>query len=163
MLLLDKTTDNNENNNDPPIAEILNDNAINDSVVRDGPLEDSDIAISEDQFNKNTEKDKDNFTYKINSNIKFKNSTSPGEFKIENPSTNKHSLKVEVKTKDAETLVYVSPLLKPNQHITSDVLKEHLSKGKYDAIATIYVVDTETEDVITSIDQDIILKINNNK
>ena len=121
--------------------------------IKDGPLEGS---------KKTRNNESTNFSYTLNSFIRFKASKSLGDIKIENPGTNKYNFFVVIKLKDKEEVIYKSPILKPNQHIDEDYLIAKLDKGTYEAIATIFVTKSESNDEnesITQCNQEIKIKI----
>lgn len=123
--------------------------------VKEGPLNDGD-AIN------NNKSGKGEFSFTFNKKINFKNSKSLGNIKIENPASNKYNFYVEIKLKDKDDIIYKSPILEPNQHIENDYLIAKLGKGVYNAVATIFVVNPETEEVVAKSNVDVEIKVNKN-
>lgn len=133
------------------------------NIVEQGPLDEN----KNKKYNDNNE---DEFIFLINKKITFKNSSSLGNVKIENPSTNKYNFYVTIKLKDNnnltnnnsdEDIIYKSPILEPNQHITNDYLIKKLKKGSHKAIATIFVIDPETEEELAQNQLQIEIRIKN--
>ena len=134
-------------NKDVPMTEVTE----FENVVEDGPLSDS------KQNSSNV--DDDDFTFTMNKNIIFKNASSLGNVKIENPKSNKYDFYVEIKLKDRDDVVYKSPILEPNQHITNDYLMVKLYKGSYESVATIFVIDKESNEVVAQENFEVTIKI----
>lgn len=140
--------DNNlENGYDKTLTELENINY----GVEEGPLDDG---------NKKSDKkgSEEDFIFTINKKITLKNSESLANLKIENPETNKYNFYVEIKLND--DVIYKSPILEPNQHIQRDYLNNKLKKGIYEVVATIFVIDPETEEIVAQNDNNIEIKIN---
>lgn len=125
----------------------------NNNIVKQGPLN--------EKHDNSYGSDKNEFSFTINKDIIFKDVKSFGNIKIENPAFNQYNFYVEIKLKGQDEIIYKSPILKPDQHIEGDYLNLNLNlkKGAYDAIATIFVVDVETEELITKSDVNVNIKI----
>lgn len=146
--------ENFKENKEIPMSEVFE----LDNVVQDGPL-DENKGTKADAQNDQDDQDDDEFVFVINKKVVFKSASSLGDIKIENPATNKYNFYIEIKLKDDEEIIYKSPELKPNQHIKSDYLIKKLSKGTHDSIATVFVVDPETHQVIAEQQTNIQIKI----
>lgn len=145
---------NNSSENIPVAEEVLVDDEI-DNNVQEGPLNGRNAISSND--------DEKEFSFTMNKKMSFKNSKSLGDIKIENPASNKYNFYVEIKLKDKDDIIYKSPILEPNHHIKNDYLIVKLNKGVYDAVATIFVINPETEDVVAKSNMNVEIKISKNR
>lgn len=133
-------------NKDVPMTEVTE----FENVVEEGPLSDS---------QQSRDVNDDDFTFTINKSIIFKNASSLGNVKIENPKSNKYDFYVEIKLKNKDEVVYKSPILEPNQHITNDYLMVKLNKGSYESVATIFVIDKESNEIVAQENFEVTIKI----
>ena len=74
---------------------------------------------------------------------RFDDGDAEGELMIINAPENTCILRVEIRLKDTNQLVYDSGMLPPNTYIEQDKLAVRLDKGEYPAIATVYTYDLE--------------------
>ncbi len=124
-----------------------------DNLVQKGPLDENKNKQIDDN-------DPEEFIFTINRKIVFKNSNSLGNVKIENSASNQYNFYVEIKLKNQEEVIYKSPVLEPDYHIESDYLIKKLGKGTYNSVATVFVVDPQTDEVVAEQQADIVIKIN---
>ena len=86
------------------------------------------------------------FTLMINPTVTFSDGKSHGNLGIINPATNVYPIAVEIKLDDTEELIYSSGGVLPNQEILEARLDKPLSKGNYEATATVKIYDPETKE-----------------
>jgi len=113
--------------------------------AEDGPL--SGMTKEEILEQMQKEADKAYFSFKINTEIVFKDGKSEGNVGIENPNNNVYPMSVQIFLgKDgAGEMIYDSGGLMPNQHIDNAKLTKVLSTGTYEALAYLYAYDPETK------------------
>jgi len=113
--------------------------------AEDGPL--SNMTREEILEQMQKEADKAYFSFKINTEIVFKDGSSEGNLGIENPSNNVYPMSVQIFLgKDgAGEMIYDSGGLMPDQHIDNAKLTKVLSTGTYEALAYLYAYDPETK------------------
>jgi len=113
--------------------------------AEDGPL--SNMSKEEILEQMQKEADKAYFSFKINTEIVFKDGKSEGNVGIENPNNNVYPMSVQIYLgKDgAGDLIYDSGGLMPNQHIDNAKLTKVLSTGTYEALAYLYAYDPDTK------------------
>lgn len=84
------------------------------------------------------------FFYQLCREVEFARPTAPGSVLIENTPGNLYDMEVEY-TLDDE-VIYLSPVLRPGEHLINDCLWEELPEGTYDVQARIAVLDPDTGD-----------------
>lgn len=152
---------NDENLNENTEAEKLDGISNLDNIVKEGPLDINQGNYEEGEENNNSQSD-DEFIFKMNKKIVFETPKSLGNVQIENPIFNQYNFYVEVKLKDNDKIIYKSPILEPNHHIDNDYLILNLNKGTYNAIATIFIIKPESDEVIAQNNAEIQIKIKKN-
>ena len=83
---------------------------------------------------------------KINLNPVFEGLDGKGNLFIQNTSTNRSNIQVHITLEETGELVYVSPVLKPNQSISEDTLTntENVATGSHKALAMFSIINPET-------------------
>ena len=83
---------------------------------------------------------------KINLNPVFEGLDGKGNLFIQNTSTNRSNIQVHITLEETGELVYVSPVLKPNQSISEDTLTntENVTTGSHKALAMFSIINPET-------------------
>ena len=115
----------------------------NVAAVKDGRLQAN--------ANKPQNQNPDIFSYSLNHSITFSSPEADGTIMVENDPGNKDAMQLCLYVGDEQKLIYASAMLQPNQHINGDKLLVKLKKGEYSATAVISVYDTETDELKTSI------------
>ena len=130
---------------DNPPAPIVAGDLFPDGNAEDGPL--SNMTKEEILEQMQKEADKAYFSFKINTEIVFKDGSSEGNLGIENPSNNVYPMSVQIFLgKDgAGEMIYDSGGLMPDQHIDNAKLTKVLSTGTYEALAYLYAYDPDTK------------------
>ncbi len=83
--------------------------------------------------------------------------------KIENNPGNMCIMQVRYYIEETGQEIYVSPQLKPNEHIVDDALSVELDAGEYKCIAVIYNYSLETNTLISVLPSDANLTISDGK
>lgn len=76
-----------------------------------------------------------NIVVSINTNMTMKDGKSKANVKIENVPNNHYAMKVIIKLRNSNKIIYKSGFIEPNYHIQDANLLKKLPKGKYDALA----------------------------
>ncbi len=90
------------------------------------------------------EADESYFSFKINSQPVFSDGSSAGTLGIENPNYNVYPMVVQITLDSTGEIIYDSGGIMPGQHIAEAKLATTLSKGEYEATATLYAYDPDT-------------------
>lgn len=90
--------------------------------------------------------DSSKFSFKINSNPVFKNGDSEGNLRIANPHYNTFPIEVTIRLKSNNEVIFKTGKMQPNHYIENAKLSKHLSKGNYEAMATIKAFDQKNND-----------------
>lgn len=90
--------------------------------------------------------DSSKFSFEINSNPVFKNGDSEGNLKIANPHYNTFPIEVTIRLKSNNEVIFKTGKMQPNHYIENAKLSKHLSKGNYEAIATIKAFNSKNDD-----------------
>lgn len=137
LLLLTQCGRNNENGSLPQG---------NNSAIVDGELDLMDYE--EIKAGLQSKVDESYMNLKINLNPVFEGLNGKGNLFIQNSSSNHSNIQVHIYLEENDELVYVSPVLKPNQSISEDVLTntENLSSGSHKALAMFSIIDPETNE-----------------
>lgn len=101
------------------------------------------------------------FSFDINATPTFENGSSKGNVRIANPPYNVYDIKVTIRLDDSGDLVLQTDKLKPNQYIETAKLSKKLSKGEYDATATLEALDMETGEYLGEVQAMVKIKILN--
>ena len=105
--------------------------------------------------------DKDAFLYLMNVNIVFDRPNAPGNVMLENTPGNIYQMDVEFALRDSAEIVYRSARLDPGQHVTMDHLDLLLDPGTYEALATVRVYRSYTDDIVRTYLEQVTLTVNN--
>lgn len=100
------------------------------------------------------------FWYSINSDVILDSPEAPGNIMAENNPGNVHPMQLCYYMEDTEELIYVSPMIAPDQHVETDALAKKLKKGEYKINAVISVYDDETMDLKTTFHEEVNLTVN---
>ncbi len=103
------------------------------------PMSDEDLLAQMQQ-----EADESYFSFKINSRPVFADGNSKGTLGIENPNYNVYPMVVQITLDSTGEIIYDSGGIMPGQHIAEAKLAKVLSKGEYEATATLYAYDPDT-------------------
>ncbi len=108
--------------------------------------EDGFLPMSEEELLEQMQKEADEsyFSFKINSRPVFADGNSAGTLGIENPNYNVYPMVVQITLDSTGEIIYDSGGIMPGQHIAEAKLAEVLSKGEYEATATLYAYDPDT-------------------
>ncbi len=108
--------------------------------------EDGLLPMSDEELLEQMQKEADEsyFSFKINSRPVFADGSSAGTLGIENPNYNVYPMVVQITLDSTGEIIYDSGGLMPNQHIAEAKLDKVLSKGEYEATATLYAYDPDT-------------------
>jgi len=101
----------------------------------------------------------DAYFYLINTLMTFDRPDAQGNIMIENTVGNTCEMQVEIVLDDSR-VVYLSPVLKPNQYISGDRLRIRLDTGVYNAKAYIRVFNPDDGSLIDTSEADVQLTIN---
>lgn len=118
----------------------------NNSAIVDGELDLMDYE--EIKAGLQSKVDESYMNLKINLNPVFDGLKGKGNLFIQNSASNRSNIQVHIYLEETNELIYVSPILKPNQSISEDVLTntENLSQGSYKALAMFSILNPETEE-----------------
>lgn len=116
----------------------------NDSAIVDGELDL--MGYEEIKAGLQSKVDESYMNLKINLNPVFNGAEGKGNLMIQNSSSNLSNIQVSIYLEESNELIYVSPVLKPNQSIQDDTLTypKHVSSGSYKALAMFSVLNPET-------------------
>ena len=84
------------------------------------------------------------FGYRINAAPTFSSDGSGGDIRVQNPAFNQYLMVLEIVADNAETVLYRSQYIAPNQYILDADLSKPLSSGSHDGMAYINVIDPST-------------------
>lgn len=137
MLLLLKQCYNNEMDN--PMGP-----QGNNSAIVDGELDLMDYE--QIKAGLQAEVDKSYMNLIINLNPVFNGLNEKGNLFIQNSASNRSNIQVHIYLEETNDLIYVSPILKPNQSVPEDVLTntENLTTGTHKCLAMFSVLNPET-------------------
>ncbi len=121
---------------------IISDGNLNGVIVKDGVIPGYTKEEIEEMLQRKA--DESMFSFEINSRPSFKDGKSEGNLRIANPPYNAYPIDVEIKLDSNDKTIFKSKKLMPNQYIENAKLTKKLSKGQYDATATINAYDKET-------------------
>lgn len=83
------------------------------------------------------------FFYQLCREVEFSRPTAAAAVLIENTPGNLFDMQVEY-TLDDYGVIYLSPVLRPGEHLISDCLSQELPEGSYDVQARVCVLDPDT-------------------
>lgn len=104
--------------------------------------------------------DPETFCYLLNSDVTLDSPEAQGSIMVENDPGNNCPMQLCYYLDDTEELIYVSPMLAPDQHIELDALSKKLKKGEYKVNAVISVYDDETLELKTTFHEEVTLTVN---
>lgn len=100
------------------------------------------------------------FWYSINSDVILESPEAEGNIMAENNPGNTHPMQLCYYLEDTEELVYLSPMIAPDEHVETDALSKKLKKGEYKINAVISVYDEETMELKTTFHEEVNLTVN---
>ncbi len=108
--------------------------------------EDGLLPMSDEELLAQMQKEADEsyFSFKINSRPVFTDGSSAGTLGIENPNYNVYPMVVQITLDSTGEIIYDSGGMMPGQHIAQAKLAKVLSKGEYEATATLYAYNPDT-------------------
>ena len=138
LLLLTQCQGKEEEGTQPPQG--------NDSAIIDGELEL--MGYEEIKAGLQSKVDESYMNLKINLNPVFEGLNGKGNLMIQNSKSNMSNIQVSIYLEETNQLIYTSPVLKPNQSISEDVLTEteNLEPGTHKALAMFSILNPETGD-----------------
>lgn len=101
----------------------------------------------------------DQFCYLLNSTVEFAEPDAPGNIMVENTPGNLCPMQLCYYRSDTDELIYVSPMLKPGTHISTDTLTAKLKKGEYTVNAVLSVYDETTLELKTTFHEEVTLTV----
>lgn len=104
--------------------------------------------------------DPDTFIYRFSSDITLETPEAPGSIMVENDPGNSCPMQLCYYMEDTEELIYVSPMIYPDEHIETDTLSKKLKKGEYKVNAVISVYDDATMELKTTFHEEVTLTVN---
>lgn len=138
LLLLLLTRYQSPNATDPSLPQG------NDSAIVDGEL--NLMGYEEIKAGLQSKVDESYMNLKINLNPVFESVNGKGNLMIQNSSSNLSNIQVSIYLEETNELIYISPVLKPNQSISEDTLTypEHVKAGTHKALAMFSILNPET-------------------
>lgn len=130
--------------------QISNDNPIfpgNSGSVVDGEL--ALMDYEEIKAELQSKVDESYMNLKMNLNPVFNGIDGLGNLFIQNSASNPSNIQVRIYLEDTDNLIYMSPIVKPNQSIPEDYLTytDGLEPGTYNCLAMFSILDPETNTV----------------
>ena len=120
--------------------------------VQSGPVEG--CTAADHQNDRNT------LSFRLDASPQFRADGTSGGLYLENPRENCYDLQVDIELEDG-TVVYSSPVLKPDSHIDFVALSTALEEGIYPAQARLFAVDPQSGTIVGHILQPIELRVGN--